>query len=186
MDRVDAIVCGGDSSVGVESTVLDMTSDTPMILRPGGVTKEQLEIIIENIEIDPGILKNKTKELVPKSPGMKYTHYSPKAEVVLIDGKLNDMINIIEKIRKQREKEGCKIGIMATNETKNSYLGGTVISLGSRSKLETVANNLFRVLREFDEKKVDIILAETFEEKGLGQAVMNRLIKAAGYNVIKA
>lgn len=186
MGRVDAIVCGGDSRVGVESTVLDLTSDIPMILRPGGITKEQLREVIGNVEIDPAILQKGDKDLVPKSPGMKYTHYSPNADVILIDGKLEDVMYSIEKMRKEKEQKGYKVGIMATEETKDRYSGGVVISVGSRANLETVASNLFKVLREFDEKGVEIILAETFEEKGVGQAIMNRLMKAAGYNVIRA
>lgn len=185
MGRVDAIVCGGDTAVGVESTVLDITSDIPMILRPGGVTKEELERIIGRVEVDPAIEGTQKKHLIPKSPGMKYTHYSPNADVILLSGDLEDIITGIEKIRKDKENNGYRVGIMATDETKDKYEGGTVISLGSRSNLETVASNLFKVLREFDEKNTDVILAETFEEKGLGQAIMNRLIKAAGYNILK-
>ncbi|SHJ65358.1 L-threonylcarbamoyladenylate synthase [Paramaledivibacter caminithermalis] len=183
--RVDAIICGGDTTVGVESTVLDITSDIPMILRPGGVTKEELEKVVGRVDVDPALQKSEGIEIVPKSPGMKYTHYSPNADVILISGKLNDVINNIKKIRANKENEGYKVGIMATDETKDKYEGGTIISVGSRSKLESVAANLFKTLREFDKKNVDIILSETFEEKGLGQAIMNRLIKAAGYNVLR-
>lgn len=185
MGRVDAIICGGDTAVGVESTVLDITSNVPMILRPGGVTKEDLQKIIGRVEIDPAIEGTPKKHLIPKSPGMKYTHYSPNADVVLLRGELKDIVKNIEKIRRDKEENGCRVGIMATDETKYKYEGGTVISLGSRNNLETVASNLFKVLREFDERDVDIILAEAFEEKGLGQAIMNRLIKAAGYNIIR-
>lgn len=183
--RVDAIICGGDADVGVESTVLDITSDIPMILRPGGVTKEDLEKVIGKVDVDPALQKSEDSQLIPKSPGMKYTHYSPNAEVVLVSGNLDSVTDNIERIRKNEEAKGRKVGIMATNQTKDIYKGGTIISLGSRDKLESVAANLFKVLREFDEKGVDIILAETFDEKGLGQAIMNRLMKAAGYNIVK-
>lgn len=183
--RVDAIICGGDTAVGVESTVLDITSDTPMILRPGGVTKEDLEKVIGRIDVDPALQKTKGSELIPKSPGMKYTHYSPNADVILISGSLDNVTDNIERIRKNKEDEGFKVGIMTTDETKDKYEGGTIISLGSRARLESIAANLFKALREFDEIDVDIILSETFDEKGIGQAIMNRLMKAAGYNVLK-
>ena len=183
--RVDAIVCGGNADVGVESTVLDITSDIPMILRPGGVTKEDLEKVIGKVAVDPALQKSEDSQLIPKSPGMKYTHYSPNAEVVLVSGNLDSVTDNIERIRENEEAKGRKVGIMATDQTKDIYKGGTIISVGSRDKLESVAANLFKVLRDFDEKGVDIILAETFDEKGLGQAIMNRLMKAAGYNIVK-
>jgi L-threonylcarbamoyladenylate synthase len=116
---------------------------------------------------------------------MKYTHYSPDAEVILIKGDLEDITKEIEKMRRAKEEEGHRVGIMATEETKERYAGGIVISVGSRSNPETIAANLFKVLREFDEKKVDIILAETIEETGVGHAVMNRLTKAAGYKIVR-
>ncbi|WIF96165.1 L-threonylcarbamoyladenylate synthase [Caminicella sporogenes] len=186
MGRVDAIVCGGDTEVGVESTVLDLTSNVPMILRPGGITKEDLQEVIGKVETDPAILSKRESNLVPKSPGMKYTHYSPNAEVILVDGRIEEVVKVINKVKKEKECEGYKVGVMATEETKDKYFGENIISLGSRKDLKTVAANLFKVLREFDEKRVDIVLAETFEEVGIGQAIMNRLMKAAGYNVIHA
>ncbi|MCT4566247.1 MAG: L-threonylcarbamoyladenylate synthase [Maledivibacter sp.] len=183
--RVDAIVCGGDTAVGVESTVLDITTDIPMILRPGGVTKEELERVVGRVDVDPALQKSEDSRLIPKAPGMKYTHYSPNADVILISGDMDDVIFNIEKMRKNNECKGLKVGIMATDETKDKYKGGLILSLGSRGKLESVASNLFKTLREFDEKDVDIILSETFDEKDIGQAIMNRLMKAAGYNMLK-
>ncbi len=184
--RVDVIICGGSSEVGVESTVIDMTTDIPMILRPGGVTKEEIEEVIGKVQIDPGILMDQRNNIKPKSPGMKYTHYSPEAEVIMVNGELNNIIEKIEDIRKEKELSGYKIGIMATEETKSKYHGGTIISVGSRMELKTVASNLFKTLREFDEKKVDLIIAEGFQDSGMGQAIMNRLTKAAGYNIVEA
>lgn len=185
MGRVDAIIWGGDAAQGLESTVLDLTSDTPMILRPGGVTKEEIEKVVGKVDIDPALQDLKDSKLIPKSPGMKYTHYSPKADVILLKGNLDDMIKGIKRIKKDKESEGYKVGIIATDETKDKYEGDKVISVGSRKQLETVASNLFKVLREFDETDIDIILAETFQEIGIGQAIMNRLMKAAGYNVVR-
>ncbi len=184
--RVDAIVCGGDAEVGVESTVLDITTDTPMILRPGGITKEDIEKLVGEVEIDPAILKKNNGNYKPKSPGMKYTHYSPEAQVILINGQIDNVVEKIKSMQESKEKEGYRVGIMATDETKDRYNGENILSLGSRKRLETVASNLFKTLREFDERKVDIILSEGFEEVGVGQAIMNRLTKAAGYNIVEA
>lgn len=183
--RVDAIVCGGNAQVGVESTVVDITSEIPMILRPGGITKEQLEKVIGRVDVDPALKNKEDKNLIPKSPGMKYTHYSPEAQVILVNGDLDKMVWKIKEIAKTKESEGYKVGIMSTEETKKKYSRGVIISVGSRERLETVASNLFKTLREFDEQKVDIILAEGFEEKEVGQAIMNRLTKSAGYNVVE-
>lgn len=185
MGRVDAIICGGDTAVGLESTVLDITSDPPIILRPGGVTREEIEKIVGKVDTDLAVEGIKDSRLIPKSPGMKYTHYSPDADLILIGGSIENMVSNIERIREEKEGKGYRVGIMATNETKDSYKGGTVISLGSRGELESIGTNLFRVLRAFDEKKIDIILSETFEEKGLGQAIMNRLMKAAAYKILR-
>jgi L-threonylcarbamoyladenylate synthase len=184
MNRVDVIISGGSCEVGVESTVLDVTTDVPMILRPGGITKESLEEIVPKIDVDPAI-KKEHRHLAPKSPGMKYTHYSPKADVIVFKGEEKDIINAIESMRVEKQESGLQVGIMATEQTKGKYNGSAIISVGSRQKLETVANNLFDTLREFDKKGVDIILAEGFEENGIGQAIMNRLTKAAGYNVVE-
>lgn len=181
MGRVDAIVCGGYTKVGVESTVLDITSNPPMILRPGGVTKEEIEEVIGQVSIDPSL---KNEVITPKSPGMKYTHYAPRADVLIVKGELKEMINKINTLAEEREEQGLRVGIMATDETINQYSKGEIISVGSRRDLKTVATNLFKVLREFDKRQVDIILSEGFEEVGIGQAIMNRLTKAAGYNII--
>lgn len=182
--RVDMIISGGSCHVGVESTVLDMTSDEPMILRPGGITKEQLEEVLGEVKVDAALgLEN--KNLKPKSPGMKYTHYSPQAEVMIVSGEMDEMIESINRLKEERKERGFKVGIMCTDETKEKYKEATVLSMGSRKNIASIAANLFSVLRNFDEEGVDIIFAESLEEKDLGHAVMNRMIKAAGHNVIK-
>lgn len=183
MGRVDVIIDGGQTGVGVESTVLDITCDPPTILRPGGVTKENLLEVLENVNFDPAL---KDAELAPKSPGMKYTHYSPKASVKIVCGDLKNIPNRIMKEYNKLTNENFNVGILCTEETKNYYEidNNKKLVIGDRSKPETIASNLFKCLRKFDTIGVDIILTECIEEKGIGRAVMNRLIKAAGGNII--
>jgi len=182
--RVDFIIGGSESEIGVESTVLDCTSYPPCILRPGAVTLEMLREVDEKIYIDPAIMETLGENIKPKAPGMKYRHYAPKASVKIIKG---DLKKTIEKINEmvQNYKDGeIKVGILATKETKKFYLATEVISLGSREDLSSIAHNLFEALRALDDKNVDIILSEAFEEEGIGIAIMNRLNKAASFDII--
>lgn len=176
--RVDMIVDSGPVKVGVESTVLDLTVEPPTILRPGGVTPEQLESVLgQRVLTDPALTGSTTDK--PRAPGMKYTHYSPEAPVVLVEGRPEEIAVTINKLAKQYLDAGKKIGIMATSENVVEYCRGEVLNLGSRQEPATISANLFAVLREFDNRNVDIILAEAVENKGIGLAVMNRLRKSA-------
>ncbi len=179
--RVDGIVIGEDCEVGLESTVIDLTVEPPIILRPGLVTKEEIEESIGCVCVDHGI-ESKTDE-APKAPGMKYTHYSPKAKVIVFEGDITNIINKINEIKEVEEKEGYIVGVLASEETSHHY-SGHVMTIGSREKMTTVAKLLFHALRSFDKTNVDIILAESFDKEGIGLAVMNRMIKSAGYNII--
>ena len=181
--KVDVIIDGGDSTVGLESTILDLSRRIPVILRPGGVTLEQLKSILKDVCIDPAILK-KDENTIARAPGMKYKHYAPKAKVIIIDGKLQDIVQKIDILSEEYEKNGTKVGIMATEQTKHSYKFGQVVSLGDRNNINEIASKLFTVLRNFDIIEVEIVLAESIESSGVGLAVMNRLTKAAGYNII--
>ncbi|SDJ88312.1 L-threonylcarbamoyladenylate synthase [Natronincola ferrireducens] len=180
--KVDAIIMGGSCDVGVESTVLDVTGEVPTILRPGGITKEMLLEVLERVEVDPG-LKGE-EDIIPKSPGMKYTHYAPEAEVYILKGQEEKVHHKIQELVSRYKAEGKRVGIICFDEDHDEYRGEIVKSMGSRGELKTVAANLFKVLREFDETEVDIILAEAVEEIDLGEAIMNRLTKAAGYKII--
>ncbi|SES82571.1 translation factor SUA5 [Natronincola peptidivorans] len=182
--RVDGIIMGGSCHVGVESTVLDMTGEIPTILRPGGITREMLLQVLERVEVD-GALGGDT-DAIPKSPGMKYTHYAPKAAVYIVKGIEEKTVEKIKELASVYRIEGKKVGILCFDESYPQYQEGLVKSVGSRRELNLVASNLFKVLREFDGTEVDIILAEAVEEADLGQAIMNRLMKAAGYRVINA
>jgi L-threonylcarbamoyladenylate synthase len=185
--RIDAIIDGGATNIGVESTVLDLTVDPPMLLRPGGTPFEALKMVIGDMKLH--IFVEAEQELTLqdiRSPGMKHKHYAPKAEVILIEGNVEAVINKVKELSKSFIHKGQKVGILATDETQTSYKADVVKSLGSRSNLESVAQNLFRLLREVDAENVDVIIAEGVSSKGLGLAVMNRLRKASGYHIIKA
>lgn len=185
--RIEIVVDAGSSSVGLESTVLDVTVDPPMLLRPGGITPKQIEDIIGHIDIDKTILGEVDADNVPKSPGMKYMHYSPKAHVIIVKGgNINSQVMKIYALAANRKSEGKKVGICATDQTIDSYKGYEAISMGDRNKPETIAARLFSLLREFDDTGVEFILAEAVDEEGVGLAIMNRLVKAAGYDIIQA
>lgn len=184
MGRIDMIVDGGDTGIGLESTVLDLSTDIPMILRPGGVTKEDLSKTIPNISIDSSIIKEDEK-LIPKSPGQKYRHYAPKAEMFVFSGQVDSIVEAIIVNTEKYTKEGKRVGIICTDETKDFYKEGVIISMGSRKNKETIARNLFNTLRTFDHLDVDIILAEGVDLSNLGIAIMNRMMKAASGKIIK-
>jgi len=184
--KVDMIIDGGDSKIGLESTVIDVTCDPPLILRPGGITHDQLIEVLEDVKFDPGLSKSMDSKTKPRAPGMKYTHYSPKADMSIVDGQLEDIVKKINQLVETYMEKGLKVGVLATEQTKFGYKDGIVLSLGDRSKPETIASNLFKSLRELDEKNADIIFAESIEAVGVGLAIMNRMKKAAGYNIISA
>ncbi|NLY77155.1 MAG: threonylcarbamoyl-AMP synthase [Tissierellia bacterium] len=181
--KIDMIIDGGATGVGLESTVLDLTGELPTILRPGGVTLEDLKPIIPDVTLDLSIVKDEDN-IIPKSPGQKYRHYAPKAHMIVYCGQVDDIVEAIKNRAKELIEEGKTVGIMATDETKSSYQEGMVVSVGSRKDMGTIAHNLFNVLRNFDEKKVDIILSEGVEMEDLGTAIMNRMKKASGGNII--
>lgn len=184
MGKVDYIVGGEKCDVGLESTIVDCTVEPPCILRPGGITLEMLKDIHKDIYIDPAIMKKAKKDFKPKAPGMKYRHYAPKAPIKIISGDGKKTIAKINKIVENYIGMGKNVGIMATDESVKFYSRAVVKSLGSRKDLTMIGKNLFKVLKEFDDEDVDIILSEAFEEKGIGIAIMNRLKKAAGFDII--
>lgn len=181
--KIDMIIDGGETGVGLESTVLDLSTDKPMILRPGGVTLEDLKELIPNVEQDLGTIKS-DENIIPRSPGQKYRHYAPAADMTVYTGSLDKVINKIKEQANELISKGLKVGIMATEETKNNYVDGFVQVVGSRAKKETIATNLFKVIRLFDEHGVDIILAEGVESDNIGMAIMNRMMKASGGKII--
>ncbi|MEW9671216.1 L-threonylcarbamoyladenylate synthase [Ammoniphilus sp. 3BR4] len=183
--RIAGIVDGGNTGVGVESTVLDMTVDPPMILRPGGVTREQLKAVIGQVDLDPGLT---LQEEQPKSPGMKYQHYAPQGEMWIVQAeKVEDQIEAIRSLVGQAKESGRRVGVLATEESKEAYPQADVVAIcGSRQDLSTVARSLYDTLRSFDQQEVNYILSESFPAEGVGLAVMNRLNKAAGHRIYRA
>lgn len=189
--RIDMIIDGGKVGIGIESTIVDMTVEPPMILRPGYITEDMLREKIGEVQVDKVVVAKSTEELkkdnyAPKAPGMKYRHYAPKADLTMYEGSIENVIQVIRDRQRTAMAQGKKVGIICTEESKLCYEGDYIVSIGSRQQEETIAANLYEVLREFDNMDVDVILGETFYGDGLGQAIMNRLIKAAGYKLINA
>lgn len=183
--KIDMIIDGGQVGIGVESTIVDVSGEIPVLLRPGAVTMEMLENVLGRVDIDPAIIGPVSADIKPKAPGMKYRHYAPKAEMVLVEGEMEQVVRYINQETKKAQKEGKTVGIICTKESRNLYPEGILEVIGSREHEETVAHNLFAVLREFDNRKVDCIFSESFSRDQLGQAIMNRLCKAAGYHIVK-
>lgn len=182
--RIEMILDGGDVGIGVESTIVDLTEDTPVILRPGYVTAEMLDRVLGHVETDITLMHGDTKQK-PKAPGMKYRHYAPKGTLTLIEGNPEIVVRTINEHIQECEKGGRKVGVMCTDEIIGQIQTDCKKSLGSRNDEHEIARRLYRVLREFDEEEAEVIYSESFPADGFGQAVMNRLLKAAGYHVDK-
>lgn len=187
--RIDMIIDGGMVGMGLESTIVDMTCEPPMILRPGFITKEMLEEAIGTVEYDKAIFAKPDSDVKPKAPGMKYRHYAPAGEFTMYRGEAEKVAEEIIKQACEKQKQGYKVGIITTTQHRELYvkLVGNkieVVTIGDEERLETIANNLYKVLRDFDKNNTEYIYGETFDEKNIGQAIMNRLTKAAGYNIV--
>lgn len=182
--RIAMILDGGPVGIGIESTIVDLTEEQPMILRPGYITPEMLsEVLGEEVVIDPGILAaDDTRK--PKAPGMKYKHYAPKAEMIIVDGEQNAVIDKINELTAAQLEKGKKVAVIATDETKNRYDAPVILCIGKRSDEDAIAQHLYKILRECDELDVGEIYSECFQTPRIGQAIMNRLLKAAGHTVI--
>ena len=178
--RVDMIIDSGSVGIGIESTIVDVTSNPPVILRPGYITVEMIKEVIGYVSID-----NFKEGEKPKAPGMKYRHYAPKADMVIYSGEINKVIETINFLAKEKQEAGLKVGIIATQESQPLYKYGEVFSIGKRKSEKEIAKNLYAVLRAFDDMEVDFIISESFSESDLGHAIMNRLVKASSNNIIK-
>ncbi len=184
--RVDMIIGDGHSIVGLESTIVDYSIFPPRLLRPGYVTLEDLWEIDDTIAYD----EEKTKageDETPKAPGMKYRHYAPKAPMTIILGDTKQVIKEMDSLVEKAILEHKKIGILAPKEREDHYKMGKVsfISLGKETDALEIGRNLFEGLRRFDDLGVDVIFAEGIKETGVGKAVMNRLKKASGFQIIE-
>lgn len=186
--RIDLIIDGGCCDIGLESTIVDMTGEVPMILRPGYITREMLEEVVGEVALDPTLLDNSSVQGKPKAPGMKYRHYAPKAAMTMVVGDDEDVVPTIICMAEVAMSDEKKVGVICTEETKRSYCFSEAVDvkvIGSRGEPAVIARNLYRILREFDDDEVDVIYSESFPSDHLGQAIMNRLTKAAGHRMIR-
>ncbi|TJX68324.1 threonylcarbamoyl-AMP synthase [Soehngenia saccharolytica] len=179
--KIPLIIDGGDARVGLESTVVDLSNDKAMILRPGGITIDDLERYFKEVELDPALKEG--KDIVkPRAPGQKYRHYAPKAQLVLFLYS-NDMTQRVNEMYDKLTKENKKVGILTVDENLDKYNADIILSLGTIKDLETIAHNLFKYIRQIDNLGVDVILCEGVKEEGIGLAIMNRLRKSSGGNI---
>lgn len=183
--KIDAIIDGGSVGIGLESTIVDLTEKNPVILRPGYINEEMLGKIIGPVHLDEALLKD-DPNLRPKAPGMKYRHYAPRASLTIVEGEAEAVRRKINELVAQESAKGRQAGIIATDESAAFYSRGIVKSVGTRSEEITIAAHLYSILREFDELEVSKIYSEAFETPQMGQAIMNRLIKAAGHQILHA
>lgn len=180
--RIPVILDGGEVGIGIESTIIDLTEDVPMILRPGYITGQMLEEVIGIVKTDPGIISGDSFTK-PKAPGMKYRHYAPRADLIIVDGERKAVVDKINEWTDDMQAKGKRVGIIGTDETAAYYRGNMILSMGTRDDEDVIARHLYRILRKFDEERVDIIYSESFATPRIGQAIMNRLLKAAGHRI---
>lgn len=181
--RIDMILDGGDIPIGLESTIVDLTGEVPMILRPGYITQKMLTDILGVVTIDPTILDGNSKER-PKAPGMRYRHYAPKGTLLIVEGKSSEVVDEINRRIEADKKAGFRTGVLSTRENVDAFGADVIKCMGSRENEEEIANSLYRCLREMDDENVERIYSESFSTNGIGQAIMNRLLKAAGHEMI--
>lgn len=182
---IPMILDGGPVGIGIESTIVDMTGEKPVILRPGYITKAMLEQAAGPVDVDPAVSgKTMQKDVVAKAPGMKYRHYAPKGRLTLVEGPTEKVIAKINALAGEKQREGFRVGVIGTDETIDAYEADIRKSIGSREHPETVAANLYAVLRECDDLELDFIYSESFFAQGLGNAIMNRMLKASAYHLI--
>lgn len=184
-DGIDMIIDGGQVGIGLESTIVDFTEEIPVVLRPGYISLEMLQETLGEVRMDKGLISPDSK-VRPKAPGMKYRHYAPKADLLIVEGTPMKVTATINRLALEAKQDGKQVGIIATDETKGNYPEGLVVSIGSRKEEETIAHHLYEVLRDFDQSDVSAIYSEAFFTPRMGQAIMNRLLKAAGHKMIQA
>lgn len=181
--KIEILLDGGPVGIGIESTIVDLSEERPMILRPGFITQEMLSAVLGDVGVDPGLVSENSKQ-PPKAPGMRYRHYAPKADLTLVEGTMEEVISKINALTREAQAMGKSVGVLATEENKDRYVADHVIVIGQRRDEAEIARHLFDVLRQFDDLQVDLIYSESFVAAGVGQAIMNRLLKAAGHKRI--
>lgn len=184
--RVEMIVDGGDSDIGLESSIIDLSGEVPMILRPGFITKEDFKQIAAEVEYDRAVLATKPQEsVVARAPGMKYRHYAPEGQITIIEGKAENVVKKINELVAEQEQKGIRTAVLCAEETKEQYVCQHIYSLGSLKSEKEISAHLFAALRSFDTEQMEIIYSESFEKTKLAGAIMNRLRKAAGYQILQ-
>ena len=182
--KIAAVIDAGPCAIGVESTVIDCTTPVPTLLRPGGITYDMLVEVLGEVEIDPTLAG---AQAIPKSPGMKYTHYAPLAPLFLVEAEPNVAAVVLKRELAQALAAGKTVGAIVSAEVAERLPPKAITYVyGPRADVAAIAANLYTALRSFDNKAVDVIYAEGIADQGLGLAVMNRLRKAAGYHIIRA
>ena len=181
---IDMIIDGGDVGIGLESTIVDFTEDSPVILRPGYLNQEMIAQVIGEVRMDQALIDEHSPR-PPKAPGMKYRHYAPKAQLYIVEGEEEVVRRKIDDLASQEESRGRKAGILAAEESVPFYRHGILKVIGSREDELSISRHLFAILREFDAMEVQVIYSEAFYTPRMGQAIMNRLLKAAGHQIIK-
>ncbi len=182
--RIDMIIDSGACDIGLESTIIDLTGDVPMMLRPGYVTPQMVEEVAGHIELDPAVFGNCETSQAPRAPGMKYRHYAPKGTITIVSGEKENVIGYIRKMTE--ENAGKRTGVLTCTSDVNCFGAADFVGdIGSLSDENEIASRLYDMLRRCDEEKIEVIYSEEFNTPQLGLAIMNRLIKAAGSNIIK-
>ena len=182
--KIEMIVDGGSVGIGLESTIVDFTENIPTILRPGYINEQMLRDILGEVRMDKGLLAENSR-IHPKAPGMKYRHYAPKGSLLIVEGQTDRVAAKIEEMAREKTAAGYTVGIIGTDESVGRYSRGIIKSIGTRSDEESIGRHLYSVLREFDDCGAAYIFSESFDTPKMGQAIMNRLLKAAGHQVIK-
>lgn len=181
--KIEVVIDGGEVGIGLESTIVDMTVTPPQILRPGYITEEMLAQVLGEVDTDVTILRDDSGQ-APKAPGMKYRHYAPKGDLTIVMGAPEAVTEYINARTGEDRAKGEKVGVIGTEEVLNTYRADVVKSAGSRNDEESIARHLYTILREFDDEGVTKIYSEGFAAEGFGQAIMNRLLKAAGHKIV--
>uniref|UniRef100_UPI0040563804 L-threonylcarbamoyladenylate synthase n=1 Tax=Acetatifactor sp. TaxID=1872090 RepID=UPI0040563804 len=182
--KIEAIIDGGEVGIGLESTIVDMTVSPPQILRPGYITEEMLQQVLGEVDTDVTIMRSDSGQ-APKAPGMKYRHYAPKGDLTIVMGEAGAVTDYINAHAAADRTNGEKVGVIGTEEVLERYDADVVKSVGSRDDEESIARHLYTILREFDDENVTRIYSEGFATDGFGQAIMNRLLKAAGHKIVE-
>ena len=182
--KIDVILDGGAVEIGIESTIVDLSEEIPTILRPGYITLDEISRVVGPVKMDLGLVKE-DENVRPKAPGMRYRPYAPRAELTIIEGEDKKVVAKINELIESATQKGQKVGAISTEENKECYIGGEVISIGKKDDEDEIARQLYKVLRDFDDSNVDVIYSEGFDTSGIGGAIMNRLIKAAGHRIIE-